>query len=49
MEFIYMQMVKNMKDFGKMICTMDLEQKHGLMDPDMKEIMSKEKRKDMVI
>jgi len=38
MEFIYMLMVQNMKDNGKMIYKMVMELKLGLMGLDMKVI-----------
>ena len=47
MEFIFMLMVRNMKVNGKMICSMDSELRHGMMDPNTKGITSMGKNKDM--
>ena len=44
MEYIYMQMEQNMKVNGKMIYSVDMVLKHGVMDQDMKDTIRVAKR-----
>jgi hypothetical protein len=48
MVYIFIKMVQNMKDNGKMIFNMDMELKAGQMDQNMKEIINMEKKMEKV-